>query len=647
MKKKIVVAVPLMLIFVTFLTATVLYADTIVFPFEQETTLSDPCAVFNDQISSTVTRIVYGETVDFDLTGTVQAIIDVGDDGQTNLKFMINTHGNGIGETSNMKYVFNSKLLAKANTNGANPTDPDFVFDGKFKLTARVIAQGSTGENSATIAQGAQDNASLDFIVAVHYANSEIQSAASDFDLQCVASPWADLMERPEAGNKRSDGVGRGWGDPWNKYAWSMKDYKGGMIVGTKNAFFDYNAILNPTADVNTCMTLAYPQLAIYAPLFCLELYDAGSGAQTNYADIWRYDYVKKNWTNVYHDGESQGFRVMTTYNGDLYVGSDLGAFISGVDLLGGSSWDFPGSQILKSSDGKNFSTLDCTGGPCESASVSWTPGNVGADLLTLENTDENISFRALAAYAGKLYVGTFNFTGGELWSYDDEDGWYLVHKFPVTKPGVSELQVYDGELYIGLFGYPSDDYLYRYDGATLEPVPDQPNLTTYYGDGGDIGVLKLFVSSDDLLYIGNVDLLNGFYLQTYDGSDFNTITDNGFFNSSNAYDWSMAEINGRIFLGTFDDNFLTSLPRGSAELWYSDDGENWQQMALPLDWGLWNYGIRVMDVGNRMLFLGSASNMIAPDLISQPIPLSPGAEVWTIRDTVVAPTGKGRKKNK
>ena len=143
------------------------------------------------------------------------------------------------------------------------------------------------------------------------------------------------------------------------------------------------------------------------------------------------------------------------------------------------------------------------------------------------------------------------------------------------------------------------------------------------------------------------MDLLNGFYLQTYDGSDFNTITDNGFFNSSNAYDWSMAEINGRIFLGTFDDNFLTSLPRGSAELWYSDDGENWQQMALPLDWGLWNYGIRVMDVGNRMLFLGSASNMIAPDLISQPIPLSPGAEVWTIRDTVVAPTGKGRKKNK
>lgn len=92
--------------------------------------------------------------------------------------------------------------------------------------------------------------------------------------------------------------------------------------------------------------------------------------------------------------------------------------------------------------------------------------------------------------------------------------------------------------------------------------------------------------------------------------------------------------------MGTFDKNFFTDVPRGSAELWYSDDAVNWQQMALPLGWGLWNYGIRVMEVGNKQLFLGSASNMVAPDLIATPIPLNPGTEVWSVAGTAVAPTG-------
>jgi hypothetical protein len=147
------------------------------------------------------------------------------------------------------------------------------------------------------------------------------------------------------------------------------------------------------------------------------------------------------------------------------------------------------------------------------------------------------------------------------------------------------------------------------------------------------MGTLKLFVSSKGVLYIGNVDLNLGFLLQSYDGMNFKTIAHDGFGNSQNAYAWSMAEINGRVFVGTFNqDMSFTSdaLPRGVAELWYSDDSINWQQMAMPLDRGLWNYGIRTMEVGNKLLFLGSASNMVAPDLITQPFPLSPGAEVWT-----------------
>ena len=66
--------------------------------------------------------------------------------------------------------------------------------------------------------------------------------------------------------------------------------------------------------------------------------------------------------------------------------------------------------------------------------------------------------------------------------------------------------------------------------------------------------------------------------------------------------------------------------------------------MALPLQFGLWNYGIHTMEVGSGRLFLGSASNMIAPDLVPKDAPswlrklLTPGAEVWTIRTKDAAP---------
>jgi len=266
-----------------------------------------------------------------------------------------------------------------------------------------------------------------------------------------------------------------------------------------------------------------------------------------------------------------------------------------------------------------------------------------------------------MASYKDELYVGTFNVTGGQLWAYKEgraPNGWRFVHSFqpvptglpdpyPATlpKPAVAELRVAGTTLYIGLAGPAGDSYLYRYNGfvnnveTAVERVPGQPLLPL----ATNVGTLKLFTTSKGLLYIGNVDLSLGFTLLKYNGTTFEIVSSNGFFNDQNAYAWSMAEINGRVFVGTFNQDFLTELPRGSAELWYSDDSISWQQMALPLDWGLWNYGIREMEVANKMLFLGAASNMIAPDVtvLGDGTFLSPGAEVWTIRETVAAPTGQ------
>jgi hypothetical protein len=645
-----------------------------VFPFESEIVLSNPCAIFNDpQIDDpNIIRIVYGEDIDFDLKGQSQAIIDVDDLGNVHLKFQVTTHGAGIGQTSGIKYQFKSKVMVKSNVNGydplgLDPLDEGFVYTGSFVADARIIGQGSAGDADG-VAQGAQDNAELKFKLGLHYANGEVRNSTSEFTLQCMASPWANLMNNKAANTKKP--VGRGFGDVWNKYAWSMKDFAGGMVVGTKNAFYDVTEVLNPSEAVQECLDSNFYQVTpIHSQIACMELFAAPNSqypaaADTRFAEIWRFDYAKKTWTKVFDEGNvtgsSQGFRYMETHNGKLYVGSDLGAFITGVDLYDGGQydWSFPGSQLLVSTDGKNFTRVESCDGPytpCNSTTGADNPYGLigtGPDYTGAVNT----SIRAMASYKGELYVGTFNVSGGQLWAYQEGrtsgPEWRFVHSFqPVPmgpgtlpKPAVAELRVAGDTLYIGVAGPAGNSYLYRYNGlgTSVEVVPGQPFLNPQT----NMGNLKLFTSSKGLLYVGNVDLDVGFYLQVYDPEEgtFREISDNGFFNPYNAYAWSMAEINGRVFVGTFNQDFLTNLPRGEAELWYSDDSFNWQQMALPLDWGPWNYGIRTMEVGNKMLFLGAASNMAAPDLITKPVPLSPGTEVWTIRSTVVAPTGKKKK---
>lgn len=619
-------------------------------------TVNNPCATFNVPVpNSTATAIAYGEAVPLTLTGHTVAVTDAG-----SLKFLISARGEGVGAVSGVRYHFNTRLQVKANTSGP-VLDPNFQFSESFKLTARLVGQGSAATVS-TLAQGAQDNATFQFAVRVRYANGQasglLDAVNTQFTLACQASPWSNQMAAPREGSRTP--VGRGFGDPWNKYAWSMQDFKGGMLVGTKNATFDIARISTyGDSGNNSPAALCYRDPSnltpdIYRGLACAELFEApaeiGTPATTDtrFAEIWRLDHSRKTWSRVRDDTASQGFRIMATHGNKLFVGSDLGAFVSGVDLKSGSAgqWNFPGSRLLVSSDGVNFTAVPCdssVNGPCNAVTGS---ASVSPDV--------NTSFRALASYGGKLYLGTFNATGGELWSYDaaQSSPWTRVFKFSPANanpfpfngyhPAVTELAVFNNRLYIGLGGT-GHDYLRVYDGNSVSAVPGLPTLPS----PTNIGTLKLFASARGQLYIGSVDLSRGFTLQTLDtAGNIATVTASGFGDPSlgenpNAYAWSMAEVNGRTFVGTFNTGFFDRLPRGAGELWYSDDSVNWQQMALPLDFGFWNYGLRTMVVANKQLFVGTASAIIAPDLIAQPVPLAPGAEVWTIG--VNAATAGGR----
>jgi hypothetical protein len=641
------------------LMASLVHADAQIFPFEQTVPLTNQCAVFRDASG----RIVYGEPIPFNLKGTAQAIIVVSDSGNANLKFQLNAHGAGIGATSGIKYQFNAKAMVKANTTG-DVQDPNFRFSGRFRVEARVIGQGRSA-SEGVIAQGAQDNARLSFFITVRYVNQQIEAVASDFKLECMGSPWYNEMTAPNATTRKA--VGRGFGDVWNKYAWSMKDFAGGLVVGTKNAWFNYQTVLdiansNASPTLQGCFSNLVNIPEIYRALACTELYDSGSNgstsgsAQTRFAEIWRFDYVKKNWTRVRDETSTsggQGFRIMQTHGGKLYAGSDLGSFVMGVKLgswngdatPGNATWDFPGSRVLVSADGKAWTEVPCssTPNPCASATASSIAGAAAV----------NSSFRALASYGGKLHVGTFNFSGGEVWAYDAvATTWAPIAKFSSNaavcasplwngkctgtfSAGVTELLVDGTNLLVGVSTSVDDKYLWTWDGSTMAVTPGLPSVPA-----STFGVLELFRNSKGQLFAGLLDLTNGFTLVMRDPvNGWQTITTDGFGNANNAYAWSMAEVNGRTFLGTFNKDFFVTLPRGSSELWYTDNGQDWLQHALPLNWGLWNYGIRTMEFANKMLYLGTASNIVAPDLQLLPdgTVLSPGTEVWSIRATAVS----------
>lgn len=644
-------------------------------------TLSDPCAVFNvsDPKAPKSTRIVYGEPIAFNLTGTVQAIHVLSDSGNVNLKFQVNLHGDGVGQTSSIKYQFNGKALLSAKSNPSSP------FTGKFRLDARIIGQGRSA-SGGLIAQGAQDNAVLHMDVNINYTpglslDSPVMNVTlGNFTIECVASPWTNLTTTPTGSSKTP--VGRGMGDPWNKYAWSMKDFNGGMLVGTKNGYFDYAQIAALMSDsgnpLNACytnpaMVAAVPE--IYRGIACLELYSGDNGAKTRYAEIWRFDYNKKTWAKQRDEEASgtlgQGFRIMQKHGGKLYVGSDLGSIIMGVTLTPNTTgvWNFPGSRVLVSSDGMNFTPM----ASCAPDAPQPNPCNAGYNTTpNMPFTAFNTSFRSMASYGNKLYLGTFNYSGGELWVYDaavtSGSPWTPVAKYQDTAHpicdgiwagkctgvysiGVTELLTWsDGlsqKLVVGVATPAIDNYLWTYNGSSLSPFAGIPTTTSSPGplNSSTLGVLKLFAASNGQLYVGLLDLTNGFTLITCTPADcragnWTTVTDNGFGNRYNAYAWSMQQVNGRTFLGTFNQDFFVTLPRGASELWYTDDGVNWQQQALPLDWGLWNYGIRNMEVGNNQLFLGTASNLVAPDSVlnTDGRLLTPGAEVWSIKSSIVAP---------
>lgn len=387
--------------------------------------------------------------------------------------------------------------------------------------------------------------------------------------------------------------LGPGFGDPWNKYAWAMADFRGAMYVGTNNVHFDIINALGDDACFNPCMAAVDFEtnpMAIFGCFITCGFQDSDD------PEIWRYEYKTKHWQLVYAEAGG-GFRKMKKWGGRLYTSQSTVA----------------GARLLYTRNGYDWQPL--------ANPLSAQPGYI-----------PSWSFRALEVYRGKLYVGTD--PGGQLWRYSRTGEWELVHNFGVPIMELAECKdnFYTRRLYAGT----AEDHggigfgVYEIDrkGNVTDITPLQVSGTSLVGLG-TLGVTKLYPYRGRL-YVGTANFTDqGFSFLRYDcrRGTWNAITLDGFGYPRNTYVWSMARFKGKLYMGTFSSDFLSALDLGpglellniigSAQLWRSKKGDVWTRVPhAMLGFGIWDYGFRNMEVGNRgkTLFLGTASNLFAPD---------------------------------
>ena len=436
--------------------------------------------------------------------------------------------------------------------------------------------------------------------------------AVSLFVICLVMAPSAD--SKPLTYENTTACVGKGFGDQWNKYAWSMADFNGHMYVGTSNVHYALFDALNDPQFL-MCLAMLPPGNNPLQLLACMcpranpqipfdYCYQGNNGAA-----IWRYDYCTEMWERVYKEDPytGGGFRKMMVYNNRLYASTASGG-IGGI-----------GAHLIVTKNG-----------------VDWTAVPNPPEMTP------TFSFRALAVYADLLYVGT---DAGEIWSYDGVNWQFItVLAGGGSFGGILELAVFNNLLYAGTPG-PIGFAVYAIDAAnavtdvTPPAILDGVDLTTLQ----NIGTAKLYAYKDKLL-MGTANFYDGFTFLAYDGVMWEIISIDGLGNERNTYVWSIEEFEKIAYMATFNSDFLGDASIGDLgdidlseidpsllinfvsakpEMFYSTDGLSWEQIPLPSlleGWGIWNYGIRNMEAGGEKLcggeklFLGTASNLFAPD---------------------------------
>ena len=477
-----------------------------------------------------------------------------------------------------------------------------------------------------------------------------------------------------------------GFGDGHNNYAHSMAWFDGKLYVGTTRS--------------NLCMLRlqsAYKTAPFHKwPVECPDTLDELDRLVDRRAQIWCYDPITEQWEMAYQSplikgisgvgmvAREMGYRSMAVFRGKsdpkpaLYV-------------AGWAPGTAPGGHILRSYDGQTFESVTRAGilEQPVSATRSLTsfrdrmffsptarraadrPGsqqNTAGLPLIFESRDPaaqdwtpasepgfgdsgNLGIFTLFADGHRLYAGTFNLSGFQIWMSDC-----------LGRPPYKWEKLIDK----GAGRGPLNQLV-----ASMNSFGDAIFVGSAIQGGGNDRVNKIGPAGAELIRInrdGSWDLIVG-EPRHVDGGRREPLSGlrAGFGNLFNGYVWTLTSHDGWLYAGTWDWSVMLRWTNGSeappkvvqffdhlnpefmithasgADLWRSWDGENWMPVTRQGFDNSYNAGIRNLVSTPHGLFVGTA-NFFGPrvavrhdsEWVYEDNPRG-GLEVWLGNDGVTA----------
>jgi hypothetical protein len=191
----------------------------------------------------------------------------------------------------------------------------------------------------------------------------------------------------------------------------------------------------------------------------------------------------------------------------------------------------------------------------------------------------------AMIAYGGRLFAGTYNPNGCQVWSFGGVSWTREVGGGAAgtpTAPGfgnanannVSSMTVYGSRLYAGTRNPVDGCGIWSYDGESwvqevgggAAGTPTAPG----FGDAGNNDVSSMAVIGG-LLFAGTYNA-GGCQVWSYDGEAWARVAESGFGDADNLAATCMATYFSRLYVGTFNNDYASG-----CQVW-SYDGKSWNQ---------------------------------------------------------------------
>ncbi len=249
----------------------------------------------------------------------------------------------------------------------------------------------------------------------------------------------------------------------------------------------------------------------------------------------------------VITDNGERGCQVLRT-NGKTWEKANANGFGEGpTNCIGGFLAVFRG-KLTAGLDSDFGGRVYATAGGAK-VPFAWTQVN---DSGFTRNDNE--LFGAAAFFGGKLYVGTHNSLGCEVWRYEG-NGWTQVATGGFGDPyndSVWSMAVANGYLYAGAENWETGAEIWRYDGSKWT----QANKSGF-GDASS-GMASAMAVHQNKLYVGTRNYDHGATIWRCDGlktSQWTKVNTNGFGVLATIGIQSLAVFSNKLYAGTLDES--------------------------------------------------------------------------------------------